>query len=115
VANREKILSLYESDLHVIVRGKAGAEVEFGNTLFIAEQADGFIVDHELLQESSPGDQKWLHGRVERLRAVSAHRLLGLFADRGFASEKNNRLLEEKGCFNGLCPRAPAALSERLE
>ena len=36
VANGEKILSLYESDLHVIVRGKAGAEVEFGNSLFLA-------------------------------------------------------------------------------
>ncbi len=37
VANADKILSLYESDLHVIVRCKAGADVEFGNTLFLAE------------------------------------------------------------------------------
>ena len=33
VANPEKILSLYEADVHVIVRKKAGAEVEFGSTL----------------------------------------------------------------------------------
>jgi IS5 family transposase len=31
VANSEKVLSLYEEDAHVLVRGKAGAEVEFGN------------------------------------------------------------------------------------
>jgi hypothetical protein len=31
VANADKILSLYDPDLRVIVRGKAGAEVEFGN------------------------------------------------------------------------------------
>jgi hypothetical protein len=30
VPNDEKILSLYEPDIHVVVRGKAGAEVEFG-------------------------------------------------------------------------------------
>ena len=33
VANEEKILSLYESDIHVIVRGKARSEVEFGNKI----------------------------------------------------------------------------------
>ena len=37
VPNQEKILSLYEADVQVIVRKKAGAEVEFGNTLFLAE------------------------------------------------------------------------------
>lgn len=31
VANADKILSLYEDDIHVIVRGKAGADVEFGS------------------------------------------------------------------------------------
>ena len=31
VENREKILSLYEPDVQVMVRGKSGAEVEFGN------------------------------------------------------------------------------------
>ena len=43
VASADKILSLYEDDLHVIVRGKAGAEVEFGNTLLLAENLDGII------------------------------------------------------------------------
>src|SRR5437899_4667760 len=31
VANQEKILSLYEPEARVVMRGKAGAEVEFGN------------------------------------------------------------------------------------
>src|SRR6266571_1304395 len=53
VVNKDKVLSLYESEIHVIVRGKAGAEVEFGNSLFLAEQCDGFIVDHELSQQAS--------------------------------------------------------------
>jgi hypothetical protein len=32
----------------VIVRGKAGAEVEFGNLLILGEQKDGLIIDWEL-------------------------------------------------------------------
>ncbi|MEA3363635.1 MAG: hypothetical protein U9Q61_10270 [Thermodesulfobacteriota bacterium] len=45
VANKDKILSLYEPDVRVMVRGKADAEVEFGNGFYLAEQADGLIVD----------------------------------------------------------------------
>jgi hypothetical protein len=45
IKNEDKILSLYEPDVHVLIRGKAGAEVEFGNGLYIAEQEDGLIVD----------------------------------------------------------------------
>jgi hypothetical protein len=41
VPNEDKILSLYEADVHVIVRNKAGVEVEFGNTLFLAENPQG--------------------------------------------------------------------------
>jgi hypothetical protein len=40
VANDEKLLSLFEPDLHVIVRGM-GEEVEFGNLLFWANRATG--------------------------------------------------------------------------
>ena len=37
LANKDKILSVYEPDIDVIVRGKAGASVEFGNELIIGE------------------------------------------------------------------------------
>src|ERR1019366_1239734 len=45
VPSEEKILSLYEADVHVIVRKKAGAQVEFGNTLFLAENPQGLLLD----------------------------------------------------------------------
>ena len=41
----EKILSLYEKNVHVIKRGKAQGDIEFGNTFYIAEQKNGLIVD----------------------------------------------------------------------
>ena len=40
VANDEKLLSLFEPDIHVIVRGKAGEQVEFGNLLVLGERSD---------------------------------------------------------------------------
>jgi hypothetical protein len=115
VANSAKILSLYESDLHVIVRGKAGAEVEFGNSLFVAENAEGFIFHHELLRDQSPGDAPWLAQKLDTLRSTSGGRLCGLIADRGFASKANQRKLESAEIFDGLCPRNPRELEKRLK
>ena len=48
VANGEKILSLYDDSIDVINRGKAGATVEFGNKLWLGENADGIIVDYKI-------------------------------------------------------------------
>lgn len=115
VANREKILSLYEEDIRLVVRGKAGAPIEYGNSLFIAETSAGFILDHELRKEDSPGDAPWLRERLGTLQTKSGHRLCGLGADRGFDSKANRTLLEETGLFNGLCPRDPATLSRRCK
>jgi hypothetical protein len=43
VDNAGKILSLYEPDIHVLLRGKAGAEPEFGNTLMLGENQQGSL------------------------------------------------------------------------
>src|SRR5208283_4031145 len=114
VANAGKILSLYESDLHVIVRGKSGADVEFGSSLFLAENADGFILDHELKREISEGDAKWLQARYAGMKENSGDRLCGIVTDRGFESKANARMLDEDGFFNGICPRDPKELARRM-
>jgi hypothetical protein len=113
IANDQKILSLYEKDIHVVVRGKAGADVEFGNSLFVAEASSGYLLDHQLREEASPGDTKWLAQRLSIIQEKSGGQLCGVGADRGFDSKSNRRKLEEIGCFNGLCPRDPAALTRR--
>jgi len=41
VPNADKILSLYESEVEVLKRGKAGADVEFGNKLWLPKRAPG--------------------------------------------------------------------------
>jgi hypothetical protein len=115
VENVGKLLSLYETDTRVIVRGKAGAEVEFGNTLLLAEQKDGLIVDWQLHRQSAPSDLRQLPESLRRMEAaygVGVIRALG--ADRGFGSAANQALLESKDIYDGLCPKNPARLKERM-
>lgn len=115
VASRDKILSLYESDVHVIVRGKAGAEVEFGNSLFLAENAEGFILDHELKRERSPGDAKWLQQRFAGIKEKSGRQLCGVVADRGFESLSTVKMLKKEEAYNGICPKDPKKLARRMD
>ena len=113
VANAEKILSLYEPDVHVLVRKKAGAEVEFGNTLFLAENLQGLILDWELFQDQAPADSALLPWSVGRLEQAYGPQLKAVAADRGFDNEVNRAGLAEEGIYNAVCPRSPQQLRER--
>src|SRR5271157_3218652 len=113
VRNEEKILSLYEADVHVIVRKKAGAEVEFGNTLFLAENPQGLILDWELFRQSAPADADLLPRTVARMQKAYAPGPKALAGDRGFDSELNRFGLDEEKIFNAVCPRSPARLRRR--
>jgi len=115
VPSKDKILSLYEGDIHVIVRGKAGAAVEFGNSLFLGETGDGYILDHELLKGRSPGDAKCLEWRYPLIKEKSGGTLCGVVGDRGLDSQANRKMLAEDEMFNGLCPRNPRELADRME
>jgi len=115
VPNAEKILSLYESDVQVVVRGKAGAAVEFGNSLLIAEQADGLIVDYELSRDSAPADSRWLEESLGRVEALCAEPIFAVVADRGFDSRRNGAILEAKEIVNGICPKSPQGLAAQSE
>ena len=111
VDNAEKILSLYEPNIQVLVRGKAGAEVEFGNKLLFG------------------GKPARDHFGFPDVAGVSARRRLivgGKFGaggggpekengGRGFASKANRVGLAEAEIFDSLCPRSPAALKERMK
>jgi hypothetical protein len=113
VDNAKKILSLYEPDVHVIVRKKAGAEVEFGNTLFLAENPQGLILDWELFRQSAPADSALLAGSVGAMEKAYGAVLKAVAADRGFDSETNRVGLAHEGIYNGVCPRSPDLLQER--
>jgi hypothetical protein len=114
VENRDKILSLYESDIHVIVRNKTDAEVEFGNTLLLAEQADGLIVDWKLEKTISPGDIALMKTSLTRMKTVFERYPASVSADRGFASQASHQWLEKEGMIDAICPKDPNMLKERL-
>ena len=113
VANEEKILSLYEPDVHVIVRKKAGAEVEFGNTLFLAENPQGLILDWELFKERAPADSALLPRSVGQMEQAYGAQLRAVAADRGFDNEVNRLGLAKEGIYNAVCPRSPQQLRQR--
>jgi hypothetical protein len=115
VANDEKLLSLFEPDLHVIVRGKAGEEVEFGNLLILGEQSDGLIMDWELFKEEVPADTRLVRPSVERVENGLRLSVKSLVADRGFDNKTNVQWLERRGTSAGLCPRDPRALREAMK
>jgi len=114
VNNEDKILSLYEPDVRVVVRHKAGALVEFGNDLLLAESVQGLIVDWELFGEAVPAEASLVKPCVQRLEAGLQQKLHGLGTDRGFDSAANRQWLGRKKIFNGMCPRSPENLGARM-
>jgi hypothetical protein len=113
VENKDKILSLYEREVRVIVRKKAGKDVEFGNTLLLGENPQGLILDWELFEETAPADSRLQERSRERMKEAFGPVLKNLGADRGFHSEANQQALAKDGIYDGVCPRSPHELKER--
>jgi hypothetical protein len=114
VPNEDKILSLYESGIRVVVRHKAGAEVEFGNTLLLGESRQGLIMHWELFEESAPADARLVRRTLERTEENLQIKIKELGADRGFHSALNEQWLKEEKIYDAICPRNPHQLKERM-
>lgn len=111
VANEEKILSLYEGHAAVYVRGKAGAEVEFGSQLLLAEAESGLIADWELVCGNPEHDTVLLRRSLERPAARAVKTVVG---DRNFDSQASRDLLRERKIENAIAPRDASLLRARL-
>jgi hypothetical protein len=114
VKNEDKILSLYDPNVHVVVRGKPDAKVEFGNVLVIGEIKEGLIIDWKLYEDTVPGDSKFLPESLERLENnYQGYQPVNVATDRGCDSAANKKYLKSKGINNHMCPRSPKELQER--
>jgi hypothetical protein len=111
VANQEKILSLYEGHAAVYVRGKAGAEVEFGSQLLLAEAESGLITDWELVCGDPEHDTVLLKRSLER---EGLRRVKTVVGDRNFDSKTSRELLAGRGIVNAIAPRDAGLLRARL-
>lgn len=115
VANAGKLLSLYQPHAQVYVRGKAGANVEFGLQLLISESAEGLIIDSYLVDEIT-NDNKLLMPAIERMRKDYGNSVARtVVTDRGFASAGNDIALEAAKITNSTLPRNPATMAARLK
>lgn len=113
VANEDKIFSLYDDELQVIVRGKAGAEVEFGNKFSLVENIQGLIIDYKL-HSDNPSDSKLVEPSVKRIKEAQKLPIKWMWSDRGMSSKANETMLGRYGVKSGLCPRNPSELKERM-
>ena len=116
VNNKDKILSTHEPDIDVIVRGKAGASVEFGNELLVVESPGGLIVDYMLYGKTAPGEGEQLTESVRRQQELKIDMKLDtVVADRGFDAAQTLAWLEKQSITPQICPKNPQALRERLK
>ena len=112
-ADAKKTLSLYEPDVAILVRGKAGARVEFGQKLWLGETREGLIADYRQ-EKDAPSDTTLVPPAIERVLAAGV-KLKRVWGDRGLFCKANERALEKLGIKSGLCPRDPKVLRARLE
>jgi hypothetical protein len=108
----EKIISLYDKNAQIIVRGKAGSEIEFGQSLLLTEQVNGLIIDWQLFEEQAPSDSKVLEPTLKRIEKHYGT-IKSVCADRGFSSKSNDVFIKEKKIYNAICPRNPKQLEEK--
>jgi hypothetical protein len=115
VPNESKTLSLYQPHAQVYVRGKSGADAEFGLQLLLSESAEGLIVDCHLLEDIT-SDTTLLMPAIARMRQCFGEQVAGtVVTDRGFSSAANDAALEKAAITNMTLPRNPEAMRKRLE
>jgi hypothetical protein len=114
VKNADKLLSLYEKDVHVIVRNKPNAEVEFGNKLMVAELFSGLIADWNLKRDIDSGDAATLSPSLQRIKAVYGYFPSVVGADRGFACKDNHQYLKQNKIVDAICPKDPRELQQKM-
>jgi hypothetical protein len=122
IKRKDKIVSIYEKEVQIIQRKKHSATTEFGNTLQLVEQKDGFIISYDLLKEYSPGDAKLGIKSIKDIQNWNGLELLtAIIGDRGYDSlefkEFIKTLNESKGIDiqYSITPVNPSALSKSLE
>lgn len=114
VKQDDKILSVYEPDIKVILRGKSGAEVEFGNQLMIGENRDGLITYYELFDDVK---NDW--GRLDKALKITelniGQKLKLCVGDRGFSDAKTEAQVakDHPDLINHICPKSTKLHNEK--
>ena len=86
------------------------------NTLFLAESAQGLILNWELYRQKAPPAWRQLQESIERQNTFDLPtEISAAGADRGFAAKAGKAVLEASGIYDAVCPRYPAEFKARLQ
>jgi hypothetical protein len=113
VGHKEKIFSLYDDNASLIVRGKSGAEVEFGNELLVSEQEDGLITAWKLYKAKT-SDTKKFNDIFDDMTSNGYH-MEALVTDRGFYGKNNSKKLVDNNIYDCILPKNRTLHAERLK
>jgi transposase, IS5 family len=92
VPNAEKIHSIFEPHTELIKRGKQANPIEFGHKVLVIEDASGFVVDYQVV-ENGVLDQDLVMPVMKKLQKKVAGRIKSASFDRGFHTPENQEEL----------------------
>ncbi len=116
VETKDKLHSIYEPDTQIIVRGKSGAEVEFGNKLHIVENREGLILGWNL-QKKLKSDTPELENLITLIEGNTGEVITRMCGDRGYVSKsKQTRIGKSRpGIKDHITPKNPFELREKMK
>ena len=96
VPAEEKVLSIFEPHVELLIRGKAGKPVEFGHMVLFQQTGEKFITDYETF-EKKPVEHQLIEPVLKSHRKLFGHDPRVLTADKGFYQSMDQiARLEEK-------------------
>lgn len=101
VPNDEKIFSIHEPHTELLIRGKAGKDVEFGHMVSIHQVRGSFITDYRVF-EKRPADYTIVDSALARHGELFGALPKVLAADKGFweSPEKTKALAQSIACVS---------------
>lgn len=96
VPNAEKIFSIFEAHTELLIRGKAGKEIEFGHMIQIQQVREKFITEYDVF-EKRPYEAPLVEGILESHKELFGDYPHQFSGDKGYyESMESLRAIEEK-------------------
>lgn len=101
IPNDEKLFSIYEPHTELLIRGKAGKDIEFGHMVSIHQVRGSFITEYRV-HETRPADYTTVDTALARHEELFGSLPKILAADKGYweSSAKTKELLTKIACVS---------------
>ena len=111
-----RVVSYHDPDARPIAKGRIGRPVEFGYKAQIVDNADGVIVEHEVMV-GNPSDGPLLAPAIKRLKGRFGRAPKAVTADRGYGDAHVETELQTLGVKTVVIPRRgrPNAARAKLQ